>query len=470
MSFDIAKTGMYEKEIIVVVIALLFLIIVWVDLRPRHRKRYKPRFSRSKPKYTTPPTYQLDECVELAPIVADICPTTPLIPVNNVVPSLYKPICVLYGQNFGSVERNYLMPRLTEIIFKEILLLDLGSTTIHTLQILTTNLNDPTIRALNLANLERMRTVHGVSVFVSALGSSIVSYLADLFFAIHPLDTFHVNAFSTTVALSTQPNLLRLFPVDTVNRLVFVQQTVSEGSTAVFIVHDSGTWSSGMNDALLQAFPEVAPTITVTSVPIEVNVLSDAEIVAATNALAGTFTESSTMIFVIDSNKAELIMQTLQSNAGVPASLKILLGDASISYTKTPAMVSFFNLHNTRIILPFPGFDRATSLFLQARLDASLIANPVPPPSNAPNATTKISSLGNYTVTALDLAFYIAQLPPSLRLARKRYIDLSLTATLDLLNVLYGIDLFTLVDDPSHSVLAIAFVFDDTLYVTPITS
>lgn len=379
----------------------------------------------------------------------------------------YQPICVLYGQDFASVERNYLMPRVTEICFRDVFLLP--EAPIFYLQIITTDRANPANRAINMRNLERMREHRHVSVFVSALGSSIVEYLFDLFFSQHIQDTFHVNSFSTAVSLSSEANLLRLFPIDTVNRGVFVQQTVANGSTSAVIVHDSGVWSSGMNQGIFEAFGTLQPTVSVSSVALEVSVLTDAEIIAATNALVLTLPPLCTLIFVIDSNKAELFMQTLQSNLNVPADMKILLGDASISYTRTPEMVDFFNLHDTRIILPFPGFDVAAPLLLQARLDASLIANPIPPPVHSPNATTKLSSLSNYTVSCLDLGFNIAQLPARLRLDRVRYTDMSLTPTLDVLNAIYGIDLFTKMNDPTSDVLAIAFVFGEKLYVTPIT-
>jgi hypothetical protein len=123
----------------------------------------------------------------------------------------YQPICVLYGQNFASVERNYLMPRLTQICFQEIFLLP--DAPIFFLQLITNDRANPANRAINLRNLENMRAQKGVSVFVSSLGSSLVEYLFDLFFSFHLTDCFHVNSFSTAVALSSEANLLRLFPI-----------------------------------------------------------------------------------------------------------------------------------------------------------------------------------------------------------------------------------------------------------------
>ena len=63
-------------------------------------------------------------------------------------------ICVLYGQNFSSVERNYFMPRLVSIIFREVFLLDPTQYRVYTLQILTTNISASTTIAINLARLE----------------------------------------------------------------------------------------------------------------------------------------------------------------------------------------------------------------------------------------------------------------------------------------------------------------------------
>jgi hypothetical protein len=352
-----------------------------------------------------------------------------------------KSICVLYGQNYASAERNYLMPRLTDLIFTSKFKLD-PKGRVRTLQIETTNRDAPDVKARNLKRLRQMRGFYRIQVFASALGSSIVQYLQDLFFNATP-DCFHVNSFSTVPSLSVHENLMRVVPTDLTSTRIFVEWTKLHAKRVV-LVFDSGLWSTQLSTAIRQA---LRPGFEVVDFPFEIGQMSDAEVAVRGQQLS-TFLQPDTMlIYLLDSNRGELVFQALTPN---PNSFSILIGDAGASYKRTPELLAFFVTHNTQIIQPFRGGDAFLQKTLQDALDASLVTNPVVNPTGS----NVISPLITYTITALDLAYYIAQLPPEIRSTRQRYINTIFDANLDMANAVYEIDEFTVKNDEQVTAIA----------------
>jgi hypothetical protein len=373
--------------------------------------------------------------------------------INNM-----KPICVLYSPNFGSAERNFYMPRLTEIIVKTEFLMSLEN--VKTLQIKTTDRESPLVKAENIKVLTRMKNRCNVRVFSSALGSGIVKYLNDIFFSKN-LDCLHINSFSTVASLSTIPNLMRLVPPDTLNKDIFVRLTKKYTGTA-FLMYDNGAWSSGLSTSIASSFKKLYSDINVINTPFNIREMTDKVLKEKTDELVIEMNEAIEdtdltlmLIYVIDGGSR--FFNTLANNPDVPEKMHILGGDAGAFGSRT----DFFKKHSARVIQPFRGRDPTVQKKLQEKLELSLIVE-----GKSDKPEPKVSSLITNTVSCIDLAYYIAQLPPENRLERTRYMDIIFDKNLDILNGIYGVDDFI----DSDLTYSIAAVYGDKLYITEIIS
>lgn len=383
---------------------------------------------------------------------------------DDLINEPFGQICYLYGQNFASVERNYFLPRFLEILFQDVYRIKNPSFT--TLSITTIDRTNPIVILENQRKLDNIKK-SGTVIFVSSLGSSIVSYLNDIFFS-QNLDCLHINGFSTAVSLSSIPNLLRILPEDTLNVEIFIRLSKAHADNVV-IVSDSGLWSSGLSRELLTVFTATRPEMTVVDKIIELSTMTDNEIISASNNLITEIVQigqPTMLIYIIDSNRGAQFFDAMIQNPNIPDNLRLLFGDAGINYPRTPELINFFNKYNARIIQPFRGNDPEVIEQLQIKLDISVKEKPVvKPPGNADLPST-LSYLATYTITAVDLAYYISLLPKNIWVDRRRYLDLVFDRKLNVVNAIYGIDQLTGLD--TAITRSIGFVYQNQIYLSEV--
>lgn len=370
-------------------------------------------------------------------------------------------ICFLYGQSFASAERNYVAPRLVEIIFRHVFKLR-PEGRVKTLQIITDNSDLPSVIAKNQRRLNKVKNKYGITVFVSALGSSIIQYLSSIFFEDNQ-DTVHVNSFSTVASLASVRNLIHVIPQDITSCDIFSEWThIRQRSLQAFIVSDSGLWSSETASCVSESFLRLAPEAELVNVNIELSQLTDQQIVEESQRLVSmiaTGPQPVMLVYLIDSSNNSQFFSALASDPRVPTSLNILFGNAGLSGITQP-ILDFLRSRNAHIIQPFKGGDEGLREDLQRKLDRSLARDPI----DNPTGSSVVSTLITYTVTALDFGYYLAQLPANIRLSRRRYLSLVFDDNFDLLNGIYEIDEFTSLNE-GEEVIAIGFVTETQLFI-----
>lgn len=248
----------------------------------------------------------------------------------------------------------------------------------------------------------RDATSRGYNVYVSALGTALTLYLADLYFNKAPQGIYHVNCFSTAVALFGLPNLIRLFPPDSFNPPIFVKLSTQD---IVLMYESTSLWATSLaKDITTQALGEGK---NVTNIP----VLNAANPDGYISVLAALPASSDPHSVIVLSNSTLVIVENIRTSGVLEDKFpfQFLFGDAAADTpVTTPEMVAYLQLHDTIMIQPLL---TNADLLLAVKLNVEL-HNPDHP------VTQNVALLYG----CIDVALLLRDMPLEKRSERKRFV------------------------------------------------
>jgi hypothetical protein len=259
-------------------------------------------------------------------------------------------------------------------------------------------------------------------LYVSSLGSTITKYLSEIFFNKFSKSNgvMHVNSFSTAASLSEYPNLLRIFPPDTINPPIFAKLV---GDTKCYILYvETSIWGSGLAQSISSELQGTA-----TLVPF---VEDMSNLVSQFNNLVNKSTQNTTIIILSD--HALKVSQILDEQTDIESRLtnfKLLYGDATAdSDFESERTLKFVQRHNGVILQPHIDED---SLELEQQIQENVNDN-----------EHRVSSQVSVFMDAITVATLLDNVCIYERNNRYRYANIVLNENLDNSQGLYSLNNF----------------------------
>lgn len=333
-------------------------------------------------------------------------------------------LCVIYDDKGYAAERSFEVKRMIQHYIDQT-----GTRIQRNYLTYLTITGDPEIDKARLQQLSRK-----VKVFVSALGTGRVNYLAQIFFN-YNLDCLHLNSFSTAASLSPVPNLARYQTPDQAIVRVYLAQIERLPGNCV-VVYGGGIYST---DLSLQ--------ITAATTAAGISTLRILERDLTPAKLNEFTTDYFSIVYILD-----LVISAIRQLQSDPVinqkTFQILISDsAALNTTSDPELLAYLNLRDARLIQTFIS---ERQLALAAAYEA-YIHNPEHP----------VSTLAGAFLATFDWAVLVTNTQESHRLTRQTYQDLELDRFLNNIDTVYGAYRYV----PDRLELAtFFFIYAETLY------
>ncbi len=288
-------------------------------------------------------------------------------------------------------------------------------------------------------NLQKLYE-RGHRLFVSALGSNSTKYLGDIFFnSINKRKgVMHVNSFSTAASLAVFPNLLRIFPPDTLNPPVY-GKLVAKKDCYIFFEQES-VWSSGLANSISQ---EIVQAVLI---PYNAD-LSDLE--SQYNQLVKSSSKPTTVIIL--SEEALIVSAFLNDKTDIEKRLTnftLLYGDATASGFEKKKTLLFVQRHKGAILQPY--IDEH-DFKIKHEIQKSISDSPV-------------SSNVSYFMQALSVGGILKGVRVKRRQYRTNYVNIVLNDDLDNSRGLYSLNTFLTLS--TFGVGGIAYVAGGKIFIS----
>jgi len=249
-------------------------------------------------------------------------------------------------------------------------------------------------------------TSRGYNVYVSALGTNIVSYLSSLYFNTAPQGVYHVNCYSTAVTLFGLPNLIRVFPPDSFTPPIFVKLS---SNNIVLLYITTSIWSSSLARGIIDIGTSQGKNVI--SIPIS-DPLDPNQYLPQLSAIPGS-TEPHTVIILSDLTM--LIVDNIRVSGVLDDKFpyQLLFGDATAdSPVTSEALLLYLQVHDTLLLQPFI---TNSDLALAKRLNLELNDPEHPVTQNI-----------GFFYGSIDMAILLREMPLHKRIKRKRFVLLEL--------------------------------------------